>query len=185
MDRVEFIKQHIFGKVLDLGCEDGTLHELIYGENIYGLDIRVKKHREKVQQGDAQNIPFKDDSFDSIIAGELIEHLPDPDKFLRECRRILRSNGIVIISTPNKKSWVNRILKSSFHHGHVSLFDLSGIKRTVSKYFEIEDFFCLPYDSVSSWGSKHKRLYWLRKLVHYFIPQSLQEDIIILGRSRK
>jgi len=114
----------------------------------------------------------------------LIEHLPNPENFLKESKRVLKRNGIIVISTPNKKSWINRILKSSFHKGHVSLFDIDEIKKIMKKYFKIEKFFCLPYDSVSSWGSRYKKMFWLRKFIHNFIPQGLQEDIIILARKR-
>lgn len=182
MDRVEFIKQNMFGKILDVGCEEWKLHRIIHNENVYGLDLKVKKHREKVTKGDAQYMPFKNDVFDTLIAGELIEHVENPDKFLKEARRVLKSEGQLILSTPNKNSWVNRILKSSFREGHNILFSIDSIKEIVSKYFDIVEFFCLTYDEISSAGSKHKKFFWFRKFLHHFLPQSLQENIIILGR---
>ncbi|MDI6807226.1 MAG: class I SAM-dependent methyltransferase [Candidatus Aenigmarchaeota archaeon] len=184
MDRTEFIKQNIFGRILDVGCEGGTLHKLIERDGVYGMDIRIKKYKKGVVQGDAQSIPFKDNSFDTVIAGELIEHLVNPEKFLRESNRILRKNGILIITTPNKKSWVNRLLKSSFHPTHISLFDIQSLKRITSKYFFIQRMFCLPYDKISSFGSKFKRLYWFRGLIHHFLPTNLQEEIVLLLRNR-
>jgi len=184
MNRAEFIKKKMFGKTLDVGCEAGKLHELIKSQNVYGLDLKVRNFGKNSIIGDAQSMSFKDESFDTVIAGELIEHLPNPENFLKESKRVLKKNGILIITTPNKKSWVNRILKSSFHRGHISLFDIPEIKKIVGKYFEIEEFFCLPYDSVSSWGSRFKKMFWLRKFIHHLAPQSLQEDIIILGRKK-
>jgi len=182
MNRTEFIKKKMFGRILDVGCEAGEFHKTIKSNNFYGLDLKPKKYIEKTVKADAEKMPFSDDCFDTIIAGELIEHLPKPEDFLKESKRILKKNGIIIITTPNKRSWVNRILKSSFHKGHISLFDITGIKKSVDKYFSIEEFFCLPYDSISSWGSKHKNMFWVRKMVHNFIPQSLQEDSVILGK---
>jgi 2-polyprenyl-3-methyl-5-hydroxy-6-metoxy-1,4-benzoquinol methylase len=185
MNRSEFIKEQMFGKVLDIGCEYGSLHEIILNENVYGLDLKIKKHRKKVMKGDAQILPFKKNSFDTIIAGELIEHLPNPKKFLKESHRILKTGGIIILSTPNKKSLINRILKSSFVTSHISLFDIPSIKKAMNEYFKIEKTFCLPYDDVSSWGSKHKKMYWLRKLIHPLLPFNLQENVILLARKNR
>ena len=53
---------------------------------------------------------FADDTFDLVILGEVIEHLYDPDVLLRECNRILKKNGVLLITTPNLTSWYNRIL---------------------------------------------------------------------------
>jgi len=183
MNRTDFIKKQIYGIILDIGHESGSLHELIFNKNVYGLDLYVKKYKKNSVKGDAQYMPFKNKSFDSLIAGEVIEHLIEPNKFLKECKRVLKNNGLIIISTPNKKSLINRIFKSSFHKWHVSLFDVDSIKEIISNYFIIEKIFCSYYDSVSSWGSKHKRLYKFRKFIHYFLPKNFQENIIILGRN--
>ena len=53
---------------------------------------------------------FENESFDLIILGEVIEHLYDPDRVLQECSRILKPNGVLLITTPNLLSWYNRIL---------------------------------------------------------------------------
>ncbi len=49
----------------------------------------------------AEQMPFPDDSFDVLIALQVIEHLNEPEKFLRECKRVLCKGGIFICSTPN------------------------------------------------------------------------------------
>jgi SAM-dependent methyltransferase len=55
-------------------------------------------------------LDFENNSFDLIILGEVIEHLYDPDIILQECSRILKPNGVLLITTPNLLSWYNRIL---------------------------------------------------------------------------
>jgi SAM-dependent methyltransferase len=174
----------MFGKILDVGCEGGFLHDLLGMDEVYGLDIKIKKYKKNGVKGDAQNVPFKNKTFDTIITGETVEHLINPKKFLLECNRILKEKGIIILSTPNKKSWVNRVFRSSYHHSHISLFDSRQLIEVVNHYFFIEKFFYIPYDAVSSYGSKHKNFYWLRKIVHYFIPKNLKENMILLGRKR-
>ncbi len=60
----------------------------------------------------AQNlahIPFENNYFDAIFAGEIIEHLFDPDHFLAEVSRILKKEGIFVLSTPNLAAIHNRI----------------------------------------------------------------------------
>jgi SAM-dependent methyltransferase len=47
-------------------------------------------------------LPFSKDSLDSVVCLEAIEHVPDAERILREIARVLRSDGLLIISTPNK-----------------------------------------------------------------------------------
>ncbi len=96
---------------------------------------------------DAEEMAIKDNSFDCITAGELIEHLENPEKFIKECKRILKQGGVLIITTPNKKSWWNRITKAYEHKYHKNLFDINSIKHFLIKNgFDIADIFLIPYD---------------------------------------
>ncbi len=54
-------------------------------------------------------IPLEDKSIDIILAGELIEHIPNTLFFLLECKRILKENGYIVLSTPNICSLKERI----------------------------------------------------------------------------
>ncbi|MBX9786258.1 MAG: class I SAM-dependent methyltransferase [Alphaproteobacteria bacterium] len=63
--------------------------------NHYGKSIDIR-------QFDACSMPFSDASFDVIIIFEAIYYLPSIDKFIEECKRILRSNGHILIATANK-----------------------------------------------------------------------------------
>ncbi len=185
MNRSEFVKKTIKGKTLDVGCAmpDGrgsSLHEYIYNDNVYGLDIVDCPNMKNFKRGDAQNMPFKDEMFDTVVAGEVIEHLKTPDKFLKEAKRVLKRNGTLIITTPNKKSWSNRIFGNYYMKSHINLFDIQRIKKSVSKHFKIKKIFCLPYDS-DTVVSNHPKFYWVRKLIHNFVPRSLQENIIVVA----
>jgi ubiquinone/menaquinone biosynthesis C-methylase UbiE len=58
---------------------------------------------------DALSIPFRNESFDVLFAGEIIEHLPDPIEALREWRRVLKPEGLLILTTPNNQRLGNLI----------------------------------------------------------------------------
>jgi len=62
--------------------------------------------------GDASDLPFADEEFDAVFAGEIIEHLPDPRQGLREWLRVLKPGGVFIMSTPNKRRLMNVINRS-------------------------------------------------------------------------
>ena len=102
--------------LLDVGCGNGTLLNALRIElvdiELTGTDVYVQENSEwKYEVSDVtQKLNFADNSFDLIVVGEIIEHVPDPDFLLRECHRILKSNGKIIVTTPNLVSWANRIM---------------------------------------------------------------------------
>ena len=57
-----------------------------------------------------RRLPLDDASMECVVAGEIIEHVPDPDHLVREVRRVLQPGGMLIVSTPNVVSWANRVL---------------------------------------------------------------------------
>lgn len=101
--------------VLDLGCGEGFLmFSLPKLKKIVGIDIsevalsRAKellKDRPNIQiiQGNAQNLNVADESFDKIMCSETLEHLPSPRKAMKEMYRVLKKNGLAVISVPDEK----------------------------------------------------------------------------------
>jgi 2-polyprenyl-3-methyl-5-hydroxy-6-metoxy-1,4-benzoquinol methylase len=62
-------------------------------------------------QFDAEgSFPFQNDSFHALFAGEIIEHIFDIEGFMSECNRVLKKNGIIVITTPNLAAFQDRIL---------------------------------------------------------------------------
>lgn len=86
---IRLSKKYIGNKVLDVGAGSGALIDLIPGA--VGLDLVPKHQHPKVIKGDISNMPFKDDSFDTIFATEILEHLDDVtlNKGLDEIYRVL------------------------------------------------------------------------------------------------
>jgi len=94
-------------KILDAGCGTGSdmvfLRE--YGD-VVGVDISKKalgynrKRGNKVVQGDINNLPFKDDTFDLVLAGDCIYHQwVDDKKAIRGFYRVLKKGGCLIVNT--------------------------------------------------------------------------------------
>jgi SAM-dependent methyltransferase len=103
--------------LLDLGCGDGSfsreIGKVVGATRIVGVDVETP-HSKYIEflKFDLNNkgIPLPDNSFDLIIAIEVIEHLMYPDNMLREAWRLLKPGGYFVISTPNLASIINRML---------------------------------------------------------------------------
>jgi SAM-dependent methyltransferase len=102
--------------VLDIGCGAGWLAGRLSESTtatVVGLDILTDIHPVDWHYvaGDLTGrLPFRTGAFRCVVAGEVIEHVPDPDRMLQEIHRVLAPGGVLIISTPNMVSWANRIL---------------------------------------------------------------------------
>ena len=104
------------GSVLDVGCGGGlVLNELVrrHPATYVGVDAMpgVPAQGWTYRSADfTAGLPASDGEFDLVVAGEVIEHVPNPDSLLREIRRVLSDDGVLVISTPNLVCWANRIL---------------------------------------------------------------------------
>ncbi len=185
--RIQSLLASIHGNVLDVGGSAGTLHEdllkQIPAERIISLDIELIHTRTNQVIGDGQKMPFKDKSFNSILAGEVLEHVENPRTFIRECWRVLDHNGVLALSTPNKKSWLNRITHSYEMPLHISLFDPESLRKLLdSEGFSIQKMEFFPYTEESSDGARNKWFFPIRNFVHSIVPDSLREDTVVIAR---
>jgi ubiquinone/menaquinone biosynthesis C-methylase UbiE len=190
LDRVSYIIKHLEGKVLDVGYYACTLHKLILEqysrEKIFGIDTETRKETKYYKKASAENIPFKNMEFDTLIAGELVEHLKKPENFFREAKRVLKIGGKLIITTPNKESLTNRLFHNNETAIHYSLFTFPKIRKELAKNgFEIESEIGLPYTIESSEGSFNKWSFFPRKVISYLLPKELQEEIVLTARRIK
>jgi len=118
------------GRLLDVSCGEGWLLVLAQrlGFDPVGIDIslaglhkfRTPDQRTRVMQANAQQLPFVDNSFDTITNMGSLEHYFDPAEGIREMARVLRPQGVALILVPNS-------------------FGLFGNVAHVMKYGEIYD----------------------------------------------
>lgn len=150
------------GRVLDVGCSWGYLsREMLARGNssVVGMELdpelgeRAREVCEQVLIGDVeeQELAFEPESFDAVLCGDVIEHLRDPEAFLRRLRPLLRPGGRLVVSTPNVANWSNRLALLAglwrytevgiVAHTHFFLFTKRTLEETLaSAGYEIERF---------------------------------------------
>ena len=108
-------------RFLDIGCGEGQFTiecaSLIHADEVCGLEIdeqkgqKARKKGIKVLTGDAgRGFPFDSEYFDVVMANQILEHVLDTDNMLSECYRVLRGDGVLLLSIPNLCSLLQRAL---------------------------------------------------------------------------
>jgi SAM-dependent methyltransferase len=100
---IQFSK-HVRGKLLDIGCGTKPYSQLLskYCSEHVGVDHYSTQHDKTNIDifSTAYKIPVPDQSFDSVICTGVLEHLEEPGVALKECIRVLKSNGVAIYTVP-------------------------------------------------------------------------------------
>lgn len=104
---------------VDIGCGGGRIAEYLLSRDVNYLGIDISKSAvdscknkgiNALECDFSKNIPLKDDSYDSAICFEVLEHLTSPSSCMTEIYRILKPDGIIIGSVPNIAFVGNRLL---------------------------------------------------------------------------
>lgn len=116
------------GSLLDLGCWNTPTaleaKKRFLNSSIYCLDIseEVIKHFSLINleinylQADCnEKLPFINNFFDYIIAGEIIEHLENPQEFINEILRVLKAGGYFVFSTPDSEMFKQKSVGGKWH----------------------------------------------------------------------
>lgn len=115
-----FIKNHAKQykniRILDLGCGTGEYtHYYGFHNKTVGIDLQnvVQKcfNNFKFLKDDATNLSFPDNTFDLIVSFDVIEHVKQDKKMLKEIYRVLKINGQLLLGTPNKNRLSNILFK--------------------------------------------------------------------------
>ncbi len=142
--RYHFGAQVAAGKeVLDASCGTGYGLKIISEAGpkaVTGVDIsaaaiaaaksRFGDHAAALIEADLQELPFEDDSFDVAISFETIEHVEEPRRALAELRRVLRPEGVLVVSSPNPEAYIGH------NEHHVHEFRPAELREAVGEHFE-------------------------------------------------
>jgi SAM-dependent methyltransferase len=137
-------------KVLDIASGEGYGSKLIaeFADHVWGVDISsetVIHAKEKYVspnlqfiEGSATSIPLEDSSVDVVISFETIEHIINQKLFLSEVKRVLKSDGIFIASSPDKAIYSERDPGNPYHVNELTTDQFRGL---VGNYFRFTGLF--------------------------------------------
>lgn len=110
------LKHYKGSRLIDLGCLDSEIPGLVSqrfpGAEVWGIDLAPQTITEMQRKfpwvfyevQDVYHTKYPNDYFGYAVAGEIMEHLEDPEKFIAEAMRILRPGGILAISVPKEEA---------------------------------------------------------------------------------
>ena len=151
---LDILAAHQPGPLLDIPCGAGPVHERAsaLGYHVVGVDLFPEEGFRGIVADACQTFPFASRQFAAVVCMEGIEHLENQTAFLRECARVLRPGGTLILTTPNilhlssrlsgfltgqrvlKQGFINEIstlrarMGENIYHGHAFLIDVFRLR---------------------------------------------------------
>ena len=191
------------GKLLDVGCGDGRFLDSIKKKfDVYGCDVSetgLKYARDvyglnNLSLGGLKNINYKD-KFDVVTLWTSLEHVHNPLESLREINRLLKNNGVLVLSVPNSASLQFKLFKGKWFHldvpRHLFIFSMKSMERLCRESgFRIIRMFNNNIQlnpagwAGSIFGSKNKAVNMIFPLLSAaFLPITLIEGLFFSGGS--
>jgi len=216
--KLEHLKLNDNDKLLDLGCGEGrhALSAYISKElKVYAVDLSIKdlgttknrfneffetdneKKALSLAAADAKNLPFQDNTFDSVICSEVLEHVHDYKSVLLEISRVLKDGGIAGISVPRFfPEWICWKLSDAYHEvkgGHIRIFRkpklLADIEKTGLNFKKLHYAHALhvPYWWLKClfWREPGEKEAMLVTLYHRFLVWDLMKKPLICFLAEK
>ncbi len=150
--RYRFARVHSpMGFVLDAACGTGygTFFLAQKARLVVGIDRsheaisfcrqHYRKRNLQFQVMDVEATAFRASSFDTVVSFETIEHLEDPEKFLWETRRVLKSQGVLLLSTPVKGVYDQTFLGENPYHIHET--EVDEFTQLLSRHFHVKNLY--------------------------------------------
>lgn len=132
-------------KLLNLGGGTGQVSDMIkyLGYDVYNLDIEVENedsHNKQHNLNDNIELPYEEIFFDVVLCQEVIEHIENPWKLFRDVSRVLKTDGILILTTPNIQSRYSKKIFCKNQHGFFHWFKEKDLDYHINPlpYWEID-----------------------------------------------
>jgi ubiquinone/menaquinone biosynthesis C-methylase UbiE len=144
--RYAFARLYAAGKqVLDAGCGTGygSSELASAAASVTGFDVapealeyaRAHFNAPRFLRAGCDGMPFAASSFDLIVAFEVIEHLQDYGAFLEECARVLKQEGLLIVSSPNRSYYAETRAETGPNPYHQHEFEAEEFVGELEKHF--------------------------------------------------
>ena len=177
--------------ILDLGSKRGASTDMIKCRKRIRIDMS-KDVRPEIISNLSGNIPLKDNSVDICIAGDIIEHLYHSKQFISEIARILKGDGILIISVPNIVSLKYRMkflfggipshaakgdctYPEPWKAGHIRDYSFKELRDLLKKHN-----FTVLEEKTHGISYRYKVI-----VPHYLIPKTFGDSVIIKAMVKK
>jgi ubiquinone/menaquinone biosynthesis C-methylase UbiE len=108
-------------RVIGVDLNEGSIKYAQKNYSSKNIDYKV---------GDAENIPVEDGSVDVVVSFETIEHVPNYVKFIDEVKRVLREDGLLVLSTPNDEAYPET------NEWHLHEFKQSELEKLIKRKFK-------------------------------------------------
>jgi SAM-dependent methyltransferase len=157
--------------VLDAGCGRSLFTEIRpdWPFRIVAADVELDLLRERQREfpqvswavAGATPLPFRAAAFDALFAGELIEHLPDPAPAVAEFHRVLKPDGVLILTTPNRRRLANLADRSErpYSPDHLSELSYDEVQELLrGAGFEVLSATGVHLELLLNWLSPHPKL---------------------------
>ena len=130
------------GRTLDVGC--GSSITTMSLNFVVGVDVQINKLRFMNQHGlplvnaDANHLPFKNETFDCVLASQVLPFISSPEEVMRELLRVLKAGGLLIIGIPDDSTLGWRVIKPIYKRAVPR-----GYNQQMQKHYTKQDVDCL------------------------------------------
>jgi SAM-dependent methyltransferase len=182
------------GKVLDAGAGPGVISSKLKGVglDVYAADINPDLFSAEgidcIKVNFGEKMPYEDGFFDCILSSNLIEHLEDQYTFIRECYRVLRERGTLVITTPNVLNLKARVanLMVGFNlftgrpQNEVDPFE-GGEHINLVNYYDLRvnlhrNGFRIIHCSTHCYSNTALSFFWLTPLIYLFTSRGFKRE---------
>jgi SAM-dependent methyltransferase len=179
--------------VLDLGCGTGYGSARIarVAASVHGVDVdedavrfastrHVESNLVYSPISPSAPLPFRDESFDVVLSFQVIEHVDDDRRYLREANRVLRTGGTLIVVTPDRR---HRLLPGQrpWNRWHVREYSARQLARKISAAFDLEQSLRMgaPWEIARMEIRRYRKTMWLTlPFTLPFIPDALRRKLL-------